>query len=116
MSRAAWKVAVGPRIAGHSQVVSLVRDHLILDVEDSVWQRNLYKLNGFILHNLRDALGSDMVKSLEFRVAIPRRQPGRADALRQRVDTVEQPADEADRIGDPYMKRMYKTSRRRASA
>ena len=116
MARAAWKPAVGPRIASHSQVLSLVRDKLVVAVEDAEWQRNLCKLSGMILSNLQRELGPGMVASVEFRPAIPRRSPGRAEALRPRQDGAEFPPDEADRIADPYLKQLYITSRKRALA
>lgn len=116
MARAAWKPAVGARIAAHSQVLSLVRDKLVIAVEDPEWQRNLCKLSGMILRNLQKELGAGMVASIEFRPAIPRRSPGRAETLRPGQDRAELPADEADRIADPYLKQLYITSRKRALA
>ena len=39
---AAWARAVGPRIARYSRAAKLVRGHMVVEVEDAVWQRNLF--------------------------------------------------------------------------
>jgi hypothetical protein len=111
LARAAWPVAAGKRIVAHTKVAALVRSTLVIEVEDALWQRNLHALRNFLLRNLKDALGSTLVDDLEFRIAIPRRQPQRAETPRQaRLN------DEADRIADPFLQRAYRTSRKKASA
>lgn len=115
LARTAWPLAAGKKIAAHTKVAALIRTTLVIEVEDALWQRNLHAFSGFLLRNLADALGSPLVEDLEFRVAIPRRQPQRAEAPRQK-DTQARPDDEADRIADPFLQRAYRTSRKKASA
>ena len=66
-ARAAWNVAVGKKIAAHTRATVLVRDSLIVEVEDYVWQRQLATLEGVLLRNLEKALGEALVKKLDFR-------------------------------------------------
>ena len=41
---AAWKKAVGKRLATRTNAFKLVRDRLVIEVEDEVWRNNLYSL------------------------------------------------------------------------
>src|ERR1700736_3865051 len=76
---AAWSAAVGARIAKHARAERLVRTKLIVGVDDSVWQRQLFGMSRMILAKLRENLGDGIaVEDLEFRVAPPRRAPQRA--------------------------------------
>jgi hypothetical protein len=106
---AAWSVAVGKRLALRTNPVRLVRNRLVVEVEDAVWQRQLFALRYQIIPRIETAAGRRIVEELEFRVAIPRRQPERAETSRT-------PADEADGILDPTMRNIYKASRRKATA
>jgi hypothetical protein len=109
---AAWPSAVGKRIAVHARAVRLVRSHLIVEVGDAVWQRQLFALRHQIQRKLDQELGAGVVEEIEFRVVPPRREPERAlAAAATSVFT-----DEADRIGDPFMRRMYKAARKKESA
>ena len=72
-ARAAWAAAVGPKIATKTRVFGLVRNTLVIEVEDIVWQRQLATLRGQILGNLRVALGPGEVTSIDLRPMIPRR-------------------------------------------
>ena len=111
MACAAWPNAVGEKIAAHSRAVRLVRDRLVVEVEDATWQRQLFGLSQSILRNLERVLGAGIVCDLEFRVVPRRRDPQRA---REAVPA--RPADEADAIADPVMRGIYKASRKRAQA
>lgn len=106
---AAWPVAVGKRIARHTRAASLVRDNLIVEVEDAIWQRQLFVLRSQIVRKLGEVLGASIVREVEFRIAVPRRPPQRSERLK----TVE---DEADRIEDPLLRKIYKQMRKRAPA
>jgi hypothetical protein len=106
---AAWPVAVSDRIARHARAVSLVRSRLVVEVEDIIWQRQLFSLRGPILKKLGQVIGEPIVTEIEFRIAIPRRLP-------QRAEQSKITADEADRIEDPVLRRIYKENRKRASA
>ncbi|MBV8827806.1 MAG: DUF721 domain-containing protein [Acidobacteriaceae bacterium] len=110
--RGIWTAAVGKAISAHANPSKIVRGTLIVEVEDAIWQKQLYALSSQIVDRVQKLLGTTNVTGVEFRIAIPRRQPGREELVR------EQPAstDEADRIQDPVLKRVYQISRKRASA
>jgi hypothetical protein len=108
----AWKRAVGRRIAERTRAVKLVRETLVVEVEDAVWRGNLWSLRHHILRNLHVAIGPDIVRELEFRVMPPRREPQRERG----VGTGAGLFDEAEAIEDPGLRRIYKASRRRETA
>ena len=107
---AAWPVAVGERIARRAVAKSLVRDRLVVEVDDVIWQRQLFHLRHAIVKKLRETLGDPLVNEVEFRIAVPRRPPQPARSLNPL------PLDEADGIGDPVLRILYKQSRKKASA
>jgi hypothetical protein len=108
----AWCEAVGKNIAAHTRAVRMVRTRLVVEVEDITWQRQLFALTPFILFNLQKHLGSGVVDDLDLRVTPRRREPQRAmRAFRAPLD-----ADEADAIGDPVLRSLYKASRKKALA
>ena len=107
---AAWANAVGKKIAGHTRAVRMVRARLIVEVEDRVWQRQLFALSRQILGNLEKNLGSGMVEDLEFKIVPRRRGPQRAE----RAMPVAQ--DEAANIADPVLRSIYKAARQKAQA
>jgi hypothetical protein len=109
---AVWPGAVGKRIAAHARAMRLVRTHLVVEVEDEIWRRQLMSLSGQILHNLEKSLGPGAVEDLEFRVVPPRRDPQRARAPLRAAD----PYDEANGIADPVLRSIYRASRKRALA
>lgn len=108
---ACWPQAVGKKIAGHTRAVRLVRTRLVVEVEDAIWQRQLFGLSHQILRNLRKDLGVGLVEDVEFRVVPRRREPERA-----RVAAPALLADEADGIADPVLRGIYKASRKKARA
>jgi predicted nucleic acid-binding Zn ribbon protein len=107
--RAAWPVAVGKRIASHTRAIALVRSALKVEVEDAIWQRQLYVLRGQILKKLEQIVGPSIVSEIEFRLAVPRRLPQRAERHRAT-------GDDADQIQDPVLRTIYKEYRKRGSA
>ena len=111
LARAAWPAAVGKRIAVHAAAKSLVRGSLIVEVEDGIWQKQLFYLRFQILAKLQEVLGAGVITDVEFRIATPRRLPQPALSLN---DT--KPLDEADGISDPGMRIVYKQARKKASA
>jgi predicted nucleic acid-binding Zn ribbon protein len=106
--RAAWPQAVGPRIARHTRPVKLQESRLVVEVEDAIWKSQLETMSGQILARLKDVAGPGNVRSLEFRLGVPRRLP-------QRAETVRTARDEADGIENPILRRLYKASRKKAS-
>ena len=105
---AVWARSVGKKIAQHTRPAKLVRGRLIVEVEDAVWQRNLFTLTKHITSNLGKALGPGIVNEIEFRIVPPRREP-------QRAATSVTP-DESDLITDPGLRRLYRVARQRESA
>src|SRR5579883_842174 len=52
LARSAWPLAVGKRIASRTGQITLVRQTLVVEVQDNVWQRQLFSLRGQILNKL----------------------------------------------------------------
>lgn len=112
MACTAWPMAVGKKIARHTNAAGLVRTRLVIEVEDAVWQRQLFTLRTQILHRLEQSLGRKVVEELEFRIAVPKREPQREETARPTVSLF----DEADSIRDPVLRNIYKAARKRATA
>ena len=91
---AAWKKAVGKKIALRTRAVKLVRTTLVVEVEDEIWRKNLWSLRYQILRNLEKAIGPEIVTAVELRVMPPRFGPQRERSGTRR--TAETPLDEAD--------------------
>ncbi|MGB9609774.1 MAG: DUF721 domain-containing protein, partial [Bryobacteraceae bacterium] len=115
LALAAWPAAVGSRAARHTRAVTLRGDTLVVEVGDELWRRNLELLSRQILANLASLLGPGAPKSIEYRLAIPRR-PVRSEAARDPFQLVAPQADEAARIQDPVLRRIYLRSKRKALA
>jgi hypothetical protein len=107
-ARAAWNRAAGKKIAAHTRVLSLVRETLVVEVEDMVWQHQLNTLRHFMIRNLAKVLGEFYVKDVDFRPMPKRRGPQVAESAR--------PATASDRTGieDPVMSLLYEQSIRKA--
>jgi predicted nucleic acid-binding Zn ribbon protein len=111
VARAAWPAAVGKRIASHAAAKSLVRGSLIVEVEDGIWQKQLFYLRFQILAKLQEVVGAGVITDVEFRIGTPRRPPQPALSLNE-----PKTLDEADQISDPGMRMVYKQARKKASA
>lgn len=109
---AAWKKAVGKRIAEHTRAAKLVRDRLVVEVEDWLWQRNLMGLSRQILSNIEKTVGPGIVADIEFRIMPPRRGPKVATASAAAFSLT----DEANGIIDPVLRRIYRTKRQKEIA
>jgi hypothetical protein len=110
----AWKKAVGRKIALHTRALKLVRDTLVVEVEDEIWRKNLWSLRYQILRNLEKAIGPEIVANVEFRVMPQRIGPQREGQVADRA--AGGLFDEADGIADPGLRRIYKNARRRETA
>jgi hypothetical protein len=108
---AAWPEAVGKKIAAHTRAAKLVRKRLVIEVEDAVWQKQLFTLSPLIVRNLAKILGPGMIEETYFRIVPRRREPQRA--TQSAADLF---ADEAESIEDPVMRGIYRASRNRARA
>ncbi len=111
--RAAWAMAAGKKIARYTHATILVRDTLVVKVEDMVWQRQLATLRPILVHNLNKTLGEAMVADIDFRPMPARRKPQMAQAARP-----DSPGntDEANSITDPVMQMLYRQARRKERA
>ena len=106
---AAWKKAVGTRLANRTTALKLVRDRLVIEVEDEVWRNNLYSLRPQILRNLEKALGPGIVGDISFEVRPRRMEPQRETKPAPAADT-----QAGLDIADPGLRRIYRISRQRA--
>ena len=106
---AAWTSAVGKKIAAHARAAKLVRTHLIVEVEDAIWQRQLFVLRELIRRKISDNVGMGVVEDIEFRVMPARRGP-------QRAQRAIPSTDDANGIGDPVLRSIYKAARTRELA
>jgi hypothetical protein len=109
---AAWKRAVGKKVALRTKALKLVRTTLVVEVEDELWRKNLWSLRYQILRNLEKAIGPEIVTQVELRVMPPRLGPMRAQAAAATGAVI----DEAEAIADPGLRRIYKAARRREIA
>jgi predicted nucleic acid-binding Zn ribbon protein len=112
LARAVWPAAVGKSIAAHTSRVKLVRSTLVVEVEDAIWQKQLFMLSRQILERLHRVTGSAAITDVEFRVGLKRRAPQRAESPHKPLFT----SDEADQIQDPVLKKLYLLSRKKATA
>ena len=92
------------KIAAHTRATTLVRDTLIVEVEDIVWQRQLSTLRHFLLRNLHGILGEPLVREIDFRPMPARRPPELAAAARSFT------IDEGGGIEDPVMALIHRQS------
>lgn len=117
MARSAWPAAVGKRIAARTRVQKLVRNALVVECEDAIWQRQLNTLSSQILRNLANLLGVGVVTSLDLRPMTPRRGMQTAGAVSGAAAApMIASNDEADRIQDPVFRMLYKQSRKKAAS
>jgi hypothetical protein len=116
---AVWPTAVGKAIVRHVSKLRRVRTTLVVEVEDAIWQRQLRLLEHQIVGRIRMLLPDLEIHDMEFRVGVPRREAQRAGTPSgvavERLSTPNSD-DEADRISDPVLKKIYQMSRRKASA
>jgi len=99
-ARAAWALAAGKKVARHTRAAALVRDTLIVEVEDYIWQQQLARLDQFLIRNLADVLGEKLVKQIDFRPMPRRIMPQRAESARGTAG-----------IEDPILDLLYRESK-----
>ncbi len=103
-ARAAWAVAAGKKIAEHTLATALVRDTLIVEVGDYIWQRQLASLEKQIVENLEQVLGEKVVAKIDFRPMPRRRAPQRAETVR----------NGSEHVNDPVLDLLYRQSKKNA--
>jgi predicted nucleic acid-binding Zn ribbon protein len=106
--RAAWAVAVGPKVARRTRPTNLVRDSLVVEVEDFVWQQQLSRLEHFLISNLARELGEVLVKKIDFRPMPKRREPQRAQSARPGGEQIQDPV-----LNVVYRQSVYRQSKKR---
>ena len=117
MVKAKWPSAVCKAISAHTQTAQIVRGTLIVQVEDAIWQRQLNSLSRQIVGRVQKLLGDTRITDVEFRMAIPRRQPVRVDSRQPDTSDIPQACpDEAEGIHDAVLKKVYQLSRKKATA
>ena len=109
--RAAWKAAVGDRIEAHARFRELLRDRIVVEVEDRVWQSQLHSLERQILQKIERLTGRSVARQIEYRLAIPRPGPKVEMAAEFQLAAQDQ---EAAGIADPGLRRVYLRSKKRA--
>jgi predicted nucleic acid-binding Zn ribbon protein len=112
-AKGAWALAAGPKIARHTEAVSLVRGKLIVQVADFTWQRQLATLEHFLLRNLRDALGEALVEGIDFR-PMPAHMRNMERRMPQMAETSRPTGDITERIDDPVLAWNYRQSKAKA--
>jgi hypothetical protein len=108
---AAWPRSVGNYTARHTRAARMVRERLVVEVEDAVWQKQLFTLRSSILLALEKNLGRGVVQDVEFRIV-----PRRIEAQRATAAVPAMPLDDAEDIADPVLRSIYRASRKRALA
>jgi predicted nucleic acid-binding Zn ribbon protein len=115
--RGLWPTAVGKAVARHTGKMTMVRNTLVVEVEDAIWQKQLFCLSRQILDRVQKLMGSTSIQEIEFRTGIPRRQPQRAESLHPfGAETLNNSGDGAAGIQDAVLKKVYRLSRKRATA
>jgi hypothetical protein len=101
-ARAAWAAAAGKKIAEHTRATALVRDSLIVEVGDYVWQHQLASLEKHFIKNLAEVLGEALVAKIDFRPMPRRRAPQRAEVARPN----------REHVNDPVLDLVYRQSKK----
>jgi len=65
---AAWKHSVGEGLQNHAVATALEANVLIVEVRDSIWQKQLATMKGQLLFRVNSVLGQAIVKDIELRV------------------------------------------------
>jgi predicted nucleic acid-binding Zn ribbon protein len=111
--RGIWPAAVGQAIARHTVRLKVVRTTLVVEVEDATWQKQLFPLSSQIVQRVRTLLGNSDIQHVEFRVGALKRPVQREERVAAEQHVAE---DDAESILDPVLKKVYRNSRKRATA
>ncbi|HLA95380.1 MAG TPA: DUF721 domain-containing protein [Pyrinomonadaceae bacterium] len=114
---AAWRRIAGAQVSDRTEPVALQEKRLVVAVADKTWKRNLEELSGQLLYKLNAALGSSLVKFIEFRIepasidhqiSSPESEAERKDAERAAIaDLVPDVAKSAASIKDEAMRKTF---------
>lgn len=115
-ARSAWKRTIGSRLEAHARFRALVRQRLVVEVDDKIWQSQLYSLEKQILNKLERVLGRKVVTQIEFQLAIPRLGPQLESGVAFSLEAPMPKDKSAQGIQDPILRRNYLNSKRRAAS
>jgi hypothetical protein len=104
-----WTSAVGKNIAAHSRVLVFRGNTVVVAVDDATWKKQLDLMRAMIRERLVEITGIASIRQVQFQVS-PARRPPVTDS------TPLLGYDEADRIADPTLRKIYKVSRRKVQA
>ena len=76
----------------------------------------MHTLSRQILDRLIKVTGSTQITDLEFRIGVPRREPQRAGTRQPGLFSEAGPLDEANEIQDAVLKKVFRLSRKKATA
>jgi hypothetical protein len=110
-ARAAWPIAAGKKIAKHARATALVRNTLVVEVGDYVWQRQLSTLRHFLLRNLARELGPALVTEIDFRPT-PKRRPPQPAMTANRKAAPKHPVPDHG-IQDPVLGPLFSRSKQK---
>ena len=65
---AAWRHGVGAGLQNHAVAIKLDANILIVEVRDSIWQKQLTTMKEQLLFRVNSVLGQPLVKDIELRV------------------------------------------------
>ena len=101
VAQAAWRSAVGKRLADVTYASTFEKGTLRVYVEDKVWQAQLTALAPQILAKMRKMTGRELVTNVEIRVMPGRRGP------KSETQVVR---DDCTGIEDPFLRKAYQNA------
>jgi hypothetical protein len=104
-----WMAVVGRDLGLRTRPVWFAQGRLTVEVDGEPWREEMIRLHGLLVDRLNKLLGGELVRNITYRLAAPRRQPGRAQTASGETDA----AGEAAVIEDPQLRRLYTDSKRR---
>jgi hypothetical protein len=113
---AAWRLAAGDKVAAHTINTILIRKHLVVEVDDDLFRRQLLSLRPWMLRNIVKVLGEGVIEEIELRLAAPRKGAVREERAAALPPKKSVQRDEADGISDAVMRRIYRAARNRSPA
>jgi hypothetical protein len=81
---AAWKHTTGEGLRNHAIATKLEGKNLIVEVRDTIWQKQLTLMRGQLLFRINSFLGQSLLSSIELRVnpkAVIVAQPEKKDVI-----------------------------------
>ena len=111
--RGAWARAVGPDLAGRTEVLAIEGQTLRIRVPDARWRKVLHRMQRDILSRLREQTGDMAPFRLGFQeglVAPPETPPAPAPRVAEDVPLPGSVASEAAAIADPEIRAQFESA------